>query len=84
MFNKIVIQQKEVNIPAACSGMLQKSCAESKFKRFHLRSELASMVFDNEPNLGYNKKISVLQIMVFGDLEAIIEYIDLKKMEEEI
>lgn len=78
MFNTLVIQQKEIKIPAACNGMLQKSCAESKFKRFHLRSDMAKMVFDDTPNLGYRHKISVLQIMVFGDQEAIIEYIDIE------
>lgn len=78
MSNKVVIQQKEINIPTACSGVLQKSCAESKFKRFNLCSKLASMVFDDEPNIGHNKRISVLQIMIFGDKDAIIEYIDIK------
>ena len=58
--------------------MLQKSCAESKFKRFHLKSDFAKNVFDDEPNIGYGRKISVLQIMVFGDQEVIIEYVDIK------
>lgn len=64
------------------AGTLVKSCTNSKFIRFHMTSELAKAYFDTiSPNNGldyaHNKSISILQVMLCGDKEFLIEYLEL-------
>jgi hypothetical protein len=64
MFNEYNNIQK-VNIKPACSGMLQKSHPKSYFEWCHVNSEFRKNKVDNNPR--------VLQIMVFGDSNMIVE-----------
>ena len=40
-----------VHLKPACVGTLQKSHNKSKFKRFHIRSDMATWVFSDVPHL---------------------------------
>ena len=40
-----------VHLKPACVGTLQKSHNKSKFKRFHVRSDMATWVFSEVPHL---------------------------------
>lgn len=78
MFNtyKLGSSTNNVNFNAPCVGTLQKSHPKSKFIRFHKNSEMAKIVFSERPSLEkYKSEITVLQIMVFGDNEILIEYV---------
>ena len=72
-----------------CVGTLQKSHPRSKFVRFHKGSNYASWVFSEIPRLtestreGYVKEIVVLQVMVFGDNEILVEYVSKSDWEKE-
>ena len=61
-----------------CVGTLQKTHSKSKFKRFHVNSPLADVVFSETPRLSKNEglnNIVVLQLMCFGDSEILMEYV---------
>lgn len=87
----------QVSFNAPCTGIIQKSHPRSNFVRFHVHSDMAKWVFSDYPRLvkdvwnysdvGYNKiyanKIVVLQIMVFGDNELLIEYVHEKDLNDE-
>jgi len=72
------------------AGTLVKSSEKSKFMRFHMNSDLAKMVFHRDkphkykaPDYPYEKSyIVVLQVMLCGDGEFLIEYIDEEKEED--
>lgn len=80
----------QVSFNAPSSGIIQRSHPRSNFVRFHARSKIADWVFSDYPrlveqewkfsNVGYNKiyanKIVVLQVMVFGDDELLVEYVN--------
>ena len=71
-----------------CVGTLQKSHPKSKFERFHVASELARTVFSDFPRLIKDRtdreknEIVVLQLMVFGDNEILMEYVMKSDWEE--
>lgn len=74
----------------AVSGTLIKSCDESKIIRFHMNSERAKMFFDiNNPHsklendYPYEKvKIVVLQVMLCGGDQYLVEYLEKKENKE--
>lgn len=83
----------KVSFNTPCTGMMQKSHPKSNFIRFHFKSKLAEWVFSEYPRikgdesgyiggqLFYTKKIVVLQVMVFGDNEMLVEYVYEKDLE---
>lgn len=54
-----------VDIKPACSGIMQKSHPQSYFKWCHVQSDYRKNVIDINPR--------VLQIMVFGDENMLVE-----------
>ena len=58
---------QKVEIKPACTGMMQKSHPKSYFVWCHVESEYRRKYVDNNP--------LVLQIMVFGDNNMLIEFI---------
>lgn len=56
-----------VNIKTPCVGTLQKSHPKSYFYRCHVKSTYFEENVDSNP--------CVLQIMIFGDNEALIEFL---------
>lgn len=75
----IKLGDTNVTFNTPCTGMIQKSHPKSKFARFHQRSKMADWVFSDCPRLQEGTyecdKIIVLQIMVFGDNELLMEYV---------
>lgn len=72
-----------ISMPAPCVGTLQKTHLKSKFKKFHANSELAEVVFSNNPRMAdRDMEIVILQIMCFGDEWLLMEYVDKKDWEE--
>lgn len=71
-----------------CVGTLQKSHPKSKFKVFHKASPMAGTVFSDYPRLVKDRpdrakyEIVVLQLMVFGDNEILMEYVMKSDWEE--
>ena len=59
----------------AVSGTLQKTLRNSFFKRFHMNSTMADYVFDTQKLGQYSKEIVVLQIMLCGEKEFLMEAI---------
>lgn len=57
------------------SGTLIKSNPLSKFVCFHQNSTMAEHAFSKEPYF-YNKNVVILQIMLCGEKELLVEYID--------
>lgn len=74
MFNNYSTNNK-LNINA-CSGGIYKTCKESWFHRFHLNSNYANSVFQQ------NSNTKVLQMVICGDMEVIAEVIDIKDYEK--
>lgn len=76
-----------VSFNAPCTGIIQKSHPKSNFEVFHKASKMADWVFSDYPRLKaerYNcDKIIVLQIMVFGDNELLMEYVYEKDLTDE-
>ena len=64
----------------AVSGTLQKTLRKSFFKRFHMNSSLAEEIFGKQRI--YGKDIVVLQIMLCGEKEFLMEAIYEKDYEE--
>lgn len=75
-----------VSLNTPCTGIIQKSHPRSNFKRFHVKSPMAEWVFSDYPRLkesySDSKEIVVLQIMVFGDNELLIEYVFKEDLEK--
>lgn len=62
-------------------GTLVKSCSNSKFIRFHMGSPLAESFFlRSTPNNGASglsyREVSVLQVMLCGNEQFLVEYLD--------
>lgn len=72
----------------AVSGTLVKTFRKSFFKRFHMKSNMADYIFDEEkPSLKdqryYNSaEVVVLQVMLCGDNEFLAELIYKKDYDE--
>lgn len=63
----------------AVSGTVVKNHPYSFFKRFHLNSEYAKKILGPTPmyTVGYSDiKAVVLQVMVVGDMEVVVEIVD--------
>lgn len=76
----------ELNI-SACSGGIYKTYPESWFKRFHLKSELAEILFESphEKNIhttNKNECYIILQMVLCGDMEVIAELIKKEDFEK--
>jgi hypothetical protein len=65
---------QSVEIKPACTGMLQKSHPKSYFKWCHVGSDYRKNVVDGNPR--------VLQIMVFGDNNMMVEMLPQEVYEE--
>mgnify|MGYP006974615460 FL=1 len=65
---------QNVEIKPACTGMLQKSHPKSYFKWCHVGSDYRKNVVDGNPR--------VLQIMVFGDNNMMVEMLPQEVYEE--
>ena len=73
MLNEYNNNQK-VEIKPACTGMLQKSHLKSYFKWCHVNSDYRRNVVDDNPR--------VLQVMVFGDNNMMVEMLPQEVYEE--
>lgn len=74
-----------VTMNPPCVGTSQKTHSKSKFKRFHVNSPLADLVFSNTPRLSKHEDLNhivVLQLMCFGDNEILMEYVMKSDYEE--
>lgn len=77
-----------VTMNPPCVGTLQKSHPKSKFELFHRGSQMAATVFSDFPRLVKDRsdraryEIVLLQIMVFGDNEILMEYVMKSDFEE--
>lgn len=75
-----VLNSQTVNINAV-SGTIVKNYKDSFILRFHMKSEMAGLVLDQEPRLkrknerGYweEEPVVVLQVMLCGDQEFLAE-----------
>ena len=65
---------QSVEIKPACTGMLQKSHPKSYFKWCHVGSDYRKNVVDGNPR--------VLQVMVFGDNNMMVEMLPQEVYEE--
>lgn len=65
---------QEVNIKPACNGMMQKSHPKSYFEWCHLNSNFRKNFVDKNPR--------ILQIMVFGDNNMLVEILPEEVYEE--
>lgn len=65
MLDSYCNNNQSVNIKPACTGMMQKSHPESYFTWCHVNSEFREAKVDNNPR--------VLQVMVFGDRNMLVE-----------
>ena len=67
---------------SSVSGIMAKSCPESKFARFHQNSRMAESFFDkNRPHratgIGYQTRgVTILQVMLCADNNFLVEFID--------
>lgn len=67
----------KVSLNTPSTGIIQKSHPRSNFTRFHTRSPRAEYVLSDFPRLtkDSSRKLVVLQIMVFGNDELLVEYV---------
>lgn len=67
----------KVSLNTPSTGIIQKSHPRSNFIRFHARSPRAEYVLSDFPRLtkDSSRKLVVLQIMVFGNDELLVEYV---------
>lgn len=67
----------KVSLNTPSSGIIQRSHPRSNFTRFHARSPRAEYVLSDFPRLtkDSSRKLVVLQIMVFGNDELLVEYV---------
>lgn len=61
----------KVSLNTPSSGIIQRSHPRSKFVRFHSRSSMSEYAFSSR----LSKDGVVLQIMVFGNDELLVEYV---------
>lgn len=64
----------KVSLNTLSSGIIQRSHPRSKFVRFHSRSSMSEYAFSSRPSKD-GPEIVVLQIMVFGNDELLVEYV---------
>lgn len=66
-----------VSLNTPSTGIIQKSHPRSNFVRFHARSSMSEYVLSDFPRLtkDSSRKLVVLQIMVFGNDELLVEYV---------
>lgn len=85
--NIMKVGGNSININAV-SGTLIKSTEKSKIVRFHQNSAMAEYFFDEEQPRRirdkyeadkYNKNIVVIQVMLCGDSNFLVEYLDIKE-----
>lgn len=67
----------KVSLNTPSTGIIQKSHPMSNFVRFHAKSPMSEYVLSDFPRLTKNstRKLVVLQIMVFGNDELLVEYV---------
>lgn len=67
----------KVSLNTPSTGIIQKSHPRSNFTRFHASSPRAEYVLSDFPRLtkDSSRKLVVLQIMVFGNDELLVEYV---------
>lgn len=67
----------KVSLNTPSTGIIQKSHPRSNFVRFHAKSQMSEYVLSDSPRLTKNstRKLVVLQIMVFGNDELLVEYV---------
>lgn len=67
----------KVSLNTPSTGIIQKSHPRSNFTRFHAGSPRAEYVLSDFPRLtkDSSRKLVVLQIMVFGNDELLVEYV---------
>lgn len=71
MLNTKVVNNVQFN---SVAGTLVKSCTDSRMVRFHMNSEIAKHVFSAvRPNID-SKEIEVLQVMLCGGDNLLVEY----------
>lgn len=72
MFDSTVYNKLNIN---AVSGTLIKSHPKSRIVRFHMKSGMAGTAFDvKQPEINH-EKVVILQVMLCGDKEFLVEYI---------
>ena len=64
----------KVSLNTPSSGIIQRSHPRSKFVRFHSRSPMSEYAFSSRLSKD-GPEIVVLQIMVFGNDELLVEYV---------
>lgn len=64
----------KVSLNTPSSGIIQRSHPRSKFVRFHSRSPMSEYAFSSRLSKD-GSEIVVLQIMVFGNDELLVEYV---------
>lgn len=72
----------KVSFNSPSTGIIQKSHPRSKFIRFHYNSPRADRVFSISKLEERGPEITILQIMVFGDGELLVEYVYEKDLTE--
>lgn len=66
----------KVSLNTPSSGIIQRSHPRSKFVRFHSKSPMSEYAFSSRPRPSRDgPEIVVLQIMVFGNDELLVEYV---------
>ena len=87
----------QVSFNAPSTGIIQRSHPRSNFVRFHAKSKMSDWVFSDYPILEekvwryidvccdkiYANKNIVFQIMVYGDDELLVEYVNEKDLNNE-
>lgn len=73
----IKLGNTNITFNAPCTGMMQKSHPKSNFKTFPLISIEAKYIFSDYPRLNKDMKdkIIILQIMLIGDSDFLVEYV---------
>lgn len=64
----------KVSLNTPSSGIIQRSHPRNKFVRFHSRSPMSEYAFSSRLSKD-GPEIVVLQIMVFGNDELLVEYV---------
>ena len=79
MFNSYNVSNPQMVNINAVSGTIIKNYKDSFILRFHMKSEMAELVFDRNPRLKKEmysreyKPIVVLQVMLCGEQELLAE-----------
>jgi len=74
--------------------MIQKSHPKSQFRICHTKSQMAERFFSDKPSIKINtdcdgyggtiEAVDILQILIYGDNEMLIEYIYKKDIKENV